>query len=184
MHCRRGTNESPLAYRGALLVLAMAAYPDTTPDVLDPLILARMLELSKEMGISLPVCGHEPLTSQWAARCLDAKDNLRHWAQIAAWTGDLAKDGELFGWAPSRVVHIPDYAGVEDLAAAALRWVLRRRPVGRRDGASTPRGDGDGAAWRAGTTCFKCGQMGHFARHIVSSDGVAMDPDKTSCVHD
>ncbi|CAN0112224.1 unnamed protein product [Lampetra planeri] len=42
MHHQQGSNESPLAYRGALLALAMAAYPDATPDVLDPLILARM----------------------------------------------------------------------------------------------------------------------------------------------
>ncbi|CAM9489952.1 unnamed protein product [Lampetra fluviatilis] len=64
MHRCHGANESPLAYRRTLLALAMAAYPDSTPDILDPLILARMLELSREMGISLPVWSHEPLTSR------------------------------------------------------------------------------------------------------------------------
>ncbi|CAM9098249.1 unnamed protein product, partial [Lampetra planeri] len=54
MHRRRGVNDSPLAYRSALVVLAMAAYPDSTADLLDPLILTKMLELSKEMDISLP----------------------------------------------------------------------------------------------------------------------------------
>ncbi|CAM9301038.1 unnamed protein product [Lampetra planeri] len=34
MHRCRGANESPLAYRGALLALALAAYPDSTPDIL------------------------------------------------------------------------------------------------------------------------------------------------------
>ncbi|CAN0015538.1 unnamed protein product [Lampetra fluviatilis] len=39
MHHTRGSNEFPLAYRGALLVLAVAAYPDVKPEMLDPLIL-------------------------------------------------------------------------------------------------------------------------------------------------
>ncbi|CAM9783859.1 unnamed protein product [Lampetra fluviatilis] len=106
----------------------MAAYPDARPDVLNPLILGKMLELAKDMGITLPVCGHEPLTSRWAARCLDAQDNLQHWAHMATWTGDPARDGERKGWAPSKVVHIPDDVGIGDLAAAAPRWDPRRRP--------------------------------------------------------
>ncbi|CAN0415783.1 unnamed protein product [Lampetra fluviatilis] len=76
MQRRRGPDETPLAYWGALLALAMAAYPDSSADLLDPLILTRMIELSQELGILLPVCGHEPMTSRWAARCLDAKFNL------------------------------------------------------------------------------------------------------------
>ncbi|CAN0381891.1 unnamed protein product [Lampetra planeri] len=68
MHRCRGANEFPLAYHGTLLAFAMAAYPDSTLDILDPLILARMLMLSKKMGISLPVCGHEPLMSRWQLR--------------------------------------------------------------------------------------------------------------------
>ncbi|CAM9596731.1 unnamed protein product [Lampetra planeri] len=55
MHLRWGVNESSLAYRGALVALAMAAYPDSTADLLDHLIPTKMLELSKEMDISLPI---------------------------------------------------------------------------------------------------------------------------------
>ncbi|CAN0419067.1 unnamed protein product [Lampetra fluviatilis] len=130
MHRRRGVNESPLAYRGALVALTMAAYPNPTADLLDPLILTKMLELSKEMDISLPVCGYELLTSRWAARCLDAKVNISQWKQMAAWTGDPAKDGEPEGWAPSRVVDIQDDDSNGELAAAAPRWVPQRGPMG------------------------------------------------------
>ncbi|CAM9373078.1 unnamed protein product [Lampetra planeri] len=84
MHRRRGSNESSLAYRGALLALAMAAYHDAKLEIL---ILGKMLELAKDMGVKLPVCGHEPLTFRWAAKCLNAQDNLQHWAQMAAWNG-------------------------------------------------------------------------------------------------
>ncbi|CAN0181471.1 unnamed protein product [Lampetra fluviatilis] len=49
---------------GDSVALAMAAYPDAKPDMLDPLNLGKMLELSKELGILMPVCGHEPLTSR------------------------------------------------------------------------------------------------------------------------
>ncbi|CAN0018916.1 unnamed protein product [Lampetra fluviatilis] len=51
---QQGADESPIAYRGALVALAMAAYPDAEPDMLDPLILGKMLELSKELSIPLP----------------------------------------------------------------------------------------------------------------------------------
>lgn len=121
MQRRRGPEETPLASRGALFVLAMAAYPESSADLLDSLILARMIELSQELGISLPVCGHEPLTSRWAARCLDAKFNLRRWDQMAVWTGDSKKDGEPLGWVPRRVVHISDESSDDDLVAAAPR---------------------------------------------------------------
>ncbi|CAM9284692.1 unnamed protein product [Lampetra fluviatilis] len=84
MHRRRGSNESSLAYRGALLALAMTAYHDAKLEIL---ILGKMLELAKNMGVKLPVCGHEPLTFRWAAKCLNAQDNLQHWAQMAAWNG-------------------------------------------------------------------------------------------------
>ncbi|XP_078458316.1 WD repeat-containing protein 97 isoform X5 [Lampetra planeri] len=93
----RAPEESPVAYRGALIALAMAAYPDTKPDLLEPLILGKMLELSKDLAIPMPVCGHEPLISRLAAKCLDAQFNLRRWAQMAAWMGDPAIDGEPIG---------------------------------------------------------------------------------------
>ncbi|CAN0044060.1 unnamed protein product [Lampetra planeri] len=69
--------ESPVAFWGAVLELAMAAYPETEPDLLEPLILGKMLELSKDLGIPMPICGHEQLTSRMAAKCLDAQFNLR-----------------------------------------------------------------------------------------------------------
>ncbi|CAN0420758.1 unnamed protein product [Lampetra fluviatilis] len=50
MSHRRGSEESPLAYRGALMALAMAAYPDATADHLDPLILSRMLDAGVVSG--------------------------------------------------------------------------------------------------------------------------------------
>ncbi|CAN0200434.1 unnamed protein product [Lampetra planeri] len=58
MQRTRGSNESPLAYHGALLVVA--ANPDSNPDTLNPLILGKIMELAKVMGVTLPVCGHEP----------------------------------------------------------------------------------------------------------------------------
>ncbi|XP_078727283.1 coiled-coil domain-containing protein 157 isoform X1 [Lampetra fluviatilis] len=79
---QRAPEESPVAFRGAVLELAMAAYPDTEPDLLEPLILGKMLELSRDLGIPMPVCGHEQLTSRIAAKCLDVQFNLRWWKQV------------------------------------------------------------------------------------------------------
>ncbi|CAM9481705.1 unnamed protein product [Lampetra planeri] len=125
MSRRGGSEESPLAYQGALVALAMAAYPDATADHLDPLILSRMLELSQELNISLPVCGHEPLTSRWVARCLDAKFNLKHWDQMAAWTGKPEIDGPPLGWSPRRVVHCSNDSGDDKVVAAVPHWIPR-----------------------------------------------------------
>ncbi|CAM9320583.1 unnamed protein product [Lampetra planeri] len=111
VQCQRAPEESPVAYHGALIALAMAAYPDTKPYLLEPLMLGKMLELSKDLAIPMPVCGHEPLTSRLVAKCLDTQFNLRRWAQMAAWTGDLAVDGNPTGWALSRVILTPDDAG-------------------------------------------------------------------------
>ncbi|CAM9897266.1 unnamed protein product [Lampetra fluviatilis] len=165
MHRRRGADESPLAYRGVLLALAMAAYPDSSANLLDPLILSKMIELSQELNISLPVCGHVLLTSRWAARCLDAKFNLKRWDQMAAWTGDPERDGPPLGWAPRRVVHGSNDSNDDEVMAAVPRWVAKRRPRDQRDGAGRPRA-GTGAADRreATATCFKCGRRGHFTR--------------------
>ncbi|CAN0376918.1 unnamed protein product [Lampetra fluviatilis] len=114
------------------------------------------------MGISLPVCGHGPLTSRWAARCLDAKFNLRCWEQMAAWTRDPDKDGEPLGWAPSRVVHISDGSSDDALGAAAPQWVSQRRLGMRRNCAGMPRAGAEAAGRRAAAMCFKCGCLGHF----------------------
>ncbi|CAN0336039.1 unnamed protein product [Lampetra planeri] len=124
MSRRRALEESPLAYRGALMALAMAAYPDATADHLDPLILSHMLELSQELNISLPVCGHEPLTSRWVACCLDAKFNIKRWDQMAAWTGKPEIDGPPLGWSPWLVVHCSDNS------MAFLPSLLANAPTG------------------------------------------------------
>ncbi|XP_078468275.1 uncharacterized protein LOC144731181 [Lampetra planeri] len=166
MSHRRGSEESPLAYQGALMALAMAAYPDATADHLDPLILSRMLELSQELNISLPVCGHEPLTSRWVARCLDAKFNIKRWDQMAVWTGKPEIDGPPLGWSPRLVVHCSDDSGDDDMLAAAVphRVPGRRLRDQRGDYAGRPRA-GAGSSDRRPTTaaCFKCGRRGHFA---------------------
>ncbi|XP_078463640.1 uncharacterized protein LOC144728168 [Lampetra planeri] len=161
---RRGPEESPLAYRGVLVALTMAAYPDSSTDLLDPLSLTRMLELSQELAISLPVCGHEPMTSRWVARCFDAKFNLRRWDQMAAWTGDPKKNGQPFGWTPRQAVQMPDDSSGDDLVAAAPRWTPQRRQGMPRGGAGRPRVGAEATDRRAAATCFKCGHVGHFAR--------------------
>ncbi|CAN0416798.1 unnamed protein product [Lampetra fluviatilis] len=118
-HHRRGSTESPLAYRSALMALAVDAYPNVKREHLDPLVMERMLVLAREMDVVLPTCCHELKTSWWAARCLNAHENLKRWAQMAAWMGDLAKDGQQIGWSPSQVVVIPEDApSAADVAAA------------------------------------------------------------------
>ncbi|CAM9659330.1 unnamed protein product [Lampetra fluviatilis] len=185
MSRRRAPEESPLAYRGALMAMAMAAYPDAKAEHLDPLILSRMLELSQELNISLPVCGHEPLSSRWVARCLDAKFNIKRWDQMAAWTGKPEIDGPPLGWSPRLVVHCSDDSGDDDMLAAAVP----RRIPGRllRD----QRGDYTGRPRaRAGSSdrrptsaaCFKCGRPGHFTQVNLSSR--SMDTRKTTRTHE
>ncbi|XP_078457421.1 uncharacterized protein LOC144722889 [Lampetra planeri] len=164
---RRASEESPLAYRGALMALAMAAYPDATADHLDPLILSRMLELAQELKISLPVCGHEPLTSRWVARCLDAKFNIRRWDQMAAWTGKPEIDGPPLGWSPRLVVHCSDDSGDDDMLAAAVSHGIpgRRLRDQRGNYMGRPRARAGSSDRRpTSAACFKCGRRGHFAR--------------------
>lgn len=135
----------------------MAAYPDTKPNLLEPLILGKMLELSKDLAIPIPVCGHEPLTSRLAAKCLDAQFNLRRWVQMAAWMCDPAIDGKPIGWAPSRVVLTPDDAGPGDLTAAAGQWVPRKGTMACSVPSSAPRQDVGGGSRRANMACYRCG---------------------------
>ncbi|CAM9874681.1 unnamed protein product [Lampetra planeri] len=58
-HRRCGSSESPLTYRSALMALAVDAYPDVQEDILDPLVMERMLALAREMGVVLPTCTRE-----------------------------------------------------------------------------------------------------------------------------
>ncbi|XP_078740282.1 uncharacterized protein LOC144953581 [Lampetra fluviatilis] len=143
------TEESPVAFRGAVLELAMAAYPETEPDLLEPLILGQMLELSKDLGIPLPVCGHEQLTSRMAAKCLNMQFNLRRWAEMTAWMGSPTVEGDAVVWTPSKAVFVPDERGPGDLTAAAGQWVLPGGVVSFRATADgSPRRGGSRAAGR------------------------------------
>ncbi|CAM9783232.1 unnamed protein product [Lampetra fluviatilis] len=100
--------------------------------ILDPLILAKMLDLSKEMGFSLPVSGHEPLTPWWAARCLDAKVNLRRWPPGRETPQRMVSRlaGHLLAWSTSqttkgkRIWPLPHLAGCRD----GGRWCIGREP--------------------------------------------------------
>ncbi|CAN0435620.1 unnamed protein product [Lampetra fluviatilis] len=59
------------------------------------------------------------------------------------------------GWAPSRVVRIPDDAGTGNLAAAAVHWVPKRRAELRSSALSALHRDVGGADRRAGMACFR-----------------------------
>ncbi|XP_061419135.1 uncharacterized protein LOC133349583 [Lethenteron reissneri] len=161
---QRAPEESPVAYRGAVLELAMAAYPETEPDLLEPLILGKMLELSRDLGIPMPACGHEKLTSRTAAKCLDAQFNLRRWKQVTAWTGGPVVDGGAVGWDPTKAVYVPDATGPKELSAASTPWPARSGPGLRAPPPARPRRDGVPAARRPDVDCFRCGRRGHYAR--------------------
>ncbi|XP_061436496.1 uncharacterized protein LOC133361588 [Lethenteron reissneri] len=105
----------------------------TEPDLLEPLILGQMLELSKDLGIPLPVCGHEQLTSRMAAKYLNMQFNLRRWAEMTAWTGSPTVEGDAVVWTPSKAVFVPDERGPGDLTAAT-------GPVGSSRGSSVVSG--------------------------------------------
>ncbi|CAM9630921.1 unnamed protein product [Lampetra fluviatilis] len=161
---QRAPEESPVAFRGAVLELAMAAYPETPQDLLEPLILGKMLELSRDLGIPMPVCGHEKLTSRTAAKCLDAQFNLRRWKQVTAWTGGPVKEGDALGWNPAQAVYVPDDRGPQQLTAASAPWTGRGGPRPR--AALPERGHREArpALRRNDAECFRCGRRGHYAR--------------------
>ncbi|CAN0014029.1 unnamed protein product [Lampetra fluviatilis] len=50
------------------------------------------------MGVVLPVIDEDEQTSQWAAKCLQAHENLHRWSQMAAWMGEPSRNGEPDGW--------------------------------------------------------------------------------------
>ncbi|XP_078715459.1 uncharacterized protein LOC144933958 [Lampetra fluviatilis] len=161
---QRAPEKSPVAYRGAVLELAMAAYPETEPDLLEPLILGKMLELSRDLGIPMPVCGHEKLTSRAAAKCLDAQFNLRRWKQVTAWMGGPIVEGGAAGWDPKKAVYVPDGGGPQELTAASAQWPARGGPGPRSAPPTQERRDGGSAVRRNDVECFCCGRKGHFTR--------------------
>ncbi|CAN0420436.1 unnamed protein product [Lampetra fluviatilis] len=149
---------------GAVLELAMAAYPETEPDLLEPLILGKMLELSRDLGIPMPVCGHKKLTSRAAAKCLDAQFNLRRWKQVTAWTGGPIVEGGAAGWDPKKAVYVPDGGGPQELTAASAQWSARSTPGPQSAPPPRERRDGVPAAGRNNIDCFRCGRKGHYTR--------------------
>ncbi|CAN0430100.1 unnamed protein product [Lampetra fluviatilis] len=142
----------------------MAAYPETPQDLLEPLILGKMLELSRDLGIPMPVCGHEKLTSRAAAKCLDAQFNLRRWKQVAAWTGGPVKEGGAMGWDPTKAIYVPDERGPRELTAASSPWSGRGRPGPRATPSERGRRDARPALRRNDADCFRCGRRGHYAK--------------------
>ncbi|CAM9701890.1 unnamed protein product [Lampetra planeri] len=142
----------------------MAAYTETEPDLLEPLILSKMLELSRDLGIPMPVCGHKKLTSWAAAKCLDAQFNLRRWKQVTAWTGVPIVEGGAAGWDPKKAVYVPDGGGPQELTAASAQWSARSRPGPRSAPPPRERRDGGAAARRNDIDCVRCGRKGHYAR--------------------
>ncbi|CAM9773884.1 unnamed protein product [Lampetra fluviatilis] len=192
---QRAPEESPVAFRGAVLELAMAAYPETPQDLLEPLILGKMLELSRDLGIPMPVCGHEKLTSRAAAKCLDAQFNLRRWKQVAAWTGGPVKEGGAMGWDPTKAVYVPDERGPRELTAASSPWSGRGGPGPRATPSERGRRDARPALRRNDADCFRCGRRGHYAkdcwarfpgppqREVSVPDKTPKDPPKQACRH-
>ncbi|CAN0139033.1 unnamed protein product [Lampetra planeri] len=158
---QRAPEESPVAFRGTVLELAMAAYPVTEPDLLEPLILGKMLELSKDLGIPMPICGHEQLTSRMAAKCLDVQFNLRRWAQVTTWMGSPTVVGGATGWTLSKAVFVLDERGPGDLSAAAAQWVPRGGAEPHSGPPLRDRRDGEGGVGRrADSSCYHCGRLG------------------------
>ncbi|CAN0206859.1 unnamed protein product [Lampetra planeri] len=192
---QRAPEESPVAFRGAVLELAMAAYPETPQDLLEPLILGKMLELSRDLGIPMPVCGHEKLTSRAAAKCLDAQFNLRRWKQVAAWTGGPVKEGGAMGWDPTKAVYVPDERGPRELTAASSPWSGRGGPGPRATPSERGRRDARPALRRNDADCFRCGRRGHYAKdcwarfpgppqqEVSVPDKTPKDPPKQACRH-
>ncbi|CAN0419148.1 unnamed protein product [Lampetra fluviatilis] len=123
-----------------------------------------MLELSRDLGIPMPVCGHEKLTSRMAAKCLDAQFNLRRWKQVTAWTGGPVKDGDALGWNPAQAVYVPDDRGPQQLTAASAPWTGRGGPRPRAVLPERGRQEARPALRRNEAECFRCGRRGHYAR--------------------
>ncbi|CAN0375187.1 unnamed protein product [Lampetra planeri] len=159
------------------------------------LILGKMLELSRDLGIPMPVCGHEKLTSRAAAKCLDAQFNLRRWKQVAAWTGGPVKEGGAMGWDPTKAVYVPDERGPRELTAASSPWSGRGGPGPRATPSERGRRDARPALRRDDVDCFRCGRRGHYAKdcwarfpappqqEASAPDKSPKDPPKQACRH-
>lgn len=95
--------------------------------------MERMLGLARDMGVVLPEYDEDIQMSRWAARCLQAHDNLQRWSQMAVWTGDPSHDGEPKAWSPSKVVVVPagDASSMGDIAAAVPPWNRRQGDAAR-----------------------------------------------------
>ncbi|XP_078713489.1 uncharacterized protein LOC144932962 [Lampetra fluviatilis] len=71
---QRGAKESPLAYRGALLVLARRAFPRLAEEALEDLVVEHLIAYACRAGVVMPVVTPEERTSLWAARTIQAHE--------------------------------------------------------------------------------------------------------------
>ncbi|CAN0180115.1 unnamed protein product [Lampetra planeri] len=83
---RQGEAKTALVYCSALMVLGQAAYPLLNQAALDSLIMDKMLGVAMKMGVVLSVTEEDVQTYLWAARCLEAHENMRRCSRVAAWT--------------------------------------------------------------------------------------------------
>ncbi|CAM9375174.1 unnamed protein product [Lampetra planeri] len=73
---QRGARESPLAYRGALLVLARRAFPRLAEEALEDLVVEHLIAYACRAGVVMPVVTPEERTSLWAARTIQAHEQV------------------------------------------------------------------------------------------------------------
>ncbi|XP_078734895.1 uncharacterized protein LOC144948987 [Lampetra fluviatilis] len=73
---QRGAKESPLAYRGALLVLARRAFPRLAEEALEDLVVEHLIAYACRAGVVMPVVTPEERTSLWAARTIQAHEQV------------------------------------------------------------------------------------------------------------
>ncbi|CAM9886419.1 unnamed protein product [Lampetra planeri] len=152
---RREEAETPPVFRSVLIALAQAAYPKMDKDVLDTLVLDRMLGLAQELDVVLPASDDDDLTSLRVARCLQAHLNIKRRSKVVACAGP-AEDATVF-------------EGVEAFASLNNSgW--RKAEMGRRDdrdgrtgASSSPRS--------SSVVCFKCGLLGHISKGCRTDHG-------------
>ncbi|CAN0241833.1 unnamed protein product [Lampetra planeri] len=150
-----------MAFRCSLLALARAAYPDLEGRALDPLALERMLGLVGELGIALSIAKESKITSLAVAQNIQTHLALRRPPTVAVCVGVPTPAAAA---APQ---------GMDALATVAVydrrgRGAADRRPE-RRWRTSPPRPQAAGQS-----TCFSCGQQGHFERGCNNAPGAFM----------